>query len=165
VPLDAPEGYPELALVSAVAPLVLRWVGYGLLFSYFFPLLRGRTGLGKSISFFAAAVAPSVLSTLASPHPTSPQWHSAALLTIQLLIFALTMGLMADLAVLRKHRFAAGRLVDLHSLWTVSALASSIVVAVGTGIATIVLTGLQPFVIGVITSSQPSTPPASVSHP
>lgn len=165
VPLDAPEGYPELALIAAVAPLVLRWIGYGLLFSYFFPLLRGKSGLGKSISFFAASVAPSILSTLASPHPVGEQWHSAGLLAVQSLIFALTMGLLADLAVLRKHGFTAGRLVDLHSLWTVSAWASSVVVAVATGVATIVLAGLQPFVIGVITPSQPSAPPASASHP
>jgi hypothetical protein len=168
VALDSPEGYPELALISAVAPLVLRWVGYGLLFGYFFPLLRGRTGLGKSIAFFAAAAAPSILSTLASPHPAGQQWHSAALLAVQLLIFALTMGLLADLAVLRKNGFTAGRLVDLHSLWTISAWASSITVAIGTGIATIIIAGLQPFVIGVITPSTPatpSTPPPASSHP
>ena len=165
VTLAAPQGYPELALISAVAPLVLRWAGYGLLFGYFFPLLRGRTGLSKSICFFAAAAAPSILSTLASPHRVGQQWHPAALLAIQLLIFALTMGLLADLAVLRKNGFTAGRLVDLHSLWTVSAWASSIAVAIAAGIATIILAGLQPFVIGVITPSPPSTPPASVSHP
>jgi hypothetical protein len=163
VSLGGPEGYPELALISAVAPLVLRWAGYGLLFGYFFPLLRGRTGLSKSISFFAAAVAPSVLSTLASPHAAGQQWHSAALLAIQLLIFALTMGLLADLAVLRKHGFNADRLVDVHSLWTISAWASSFAIAIGTGIATILLAGLQPFVIGVITPSPPSTPPAATS--
>jgi hypothetical protein len=161
VPLNAPEGYPELALISAVAPLVLRWAGYGLLFGFFFPLLRGRTGLTKNISFFAAAAAPSILSTLACPHSASQQWHSAALLAIQLLIFALTMGLLADLAVLRKNGYTVGRLVDLHSLWTVSAWASSI----AAGIATIILAGLQPFVIGVITPAPPSAPLASVSHP
>jgi hypothetical protein len=164
VPLGAPEGYPELAFISAVAPLILRWIGYGLLFGYFFPLLRGRTGLGKSVAFFAAALAPSILSTLAGPHADGSQWHSAALLAIQLLIFALSMGLLADLAVLRRNGFTAGRLTDLHSLWTISAWASSVVVAVATGIATIVLAGLQPFVIGVITPSQPSTPPAAVSN-
>jgi hypothetical protein len=161
VPLNG-EGYPELALISAVAPLVLRWAGYGLLFGYFFPLLRGRTGLSKSISFFAAAAAPSILGSLASP---GQPWHSAALLGVQLLIFAMTMGLLADLAVLRKNGFTAGRLVDLHSLWTVSAWASSVAVAIGTGIATIILAGLQPFVIGVITPSPASTPPAATSHP
>lgn len=160
VPLSR-EGYPELALVSAVAPLVLRWAGYGLLFGYFFPLLRGTTGLSKSISFFTAA-APSIIGTLTSP---GQQWHSAALLGVQLLIFALTMGLLADLAVLRKNGFTASRLVDLHSLWTVSAWASSVAVAIGTGIATIILAGLQPFVIGVITPSPASTPPAATSHP
>ena len=165
LPLDAPGGYPELALISAVAPLVLRWTGYGLLFGYFFPLLRGKNGLGKSLAFFAAAASPSVLSTLTSPHPANQQWHSAALLALQLLIFALSMGLLADLAVLRKNGFAPSRLVDLHSLWTVSAWASSVVVAVGTGVATIILAGLQPFVIGVITPTSPTTPPASASHP
>jgi hypothetical protein len=164
VSLSAPEGYPELAFVSAVAPLVLRWVGYGLLFGYFFPLLRGKTGLGKSMSFFVAALAPSVLGALASPHSSGRSWHSAALLGVQLLIFALTMGLLADLAVLRRHGFTADRLVDLHSLWTVSAWASSVVVAVGTGVATVIVAGLQPFVIGVITPSQSTTPPAAVSH-
>jgi hypothetical protein len=161
VPLSG-EGYPELALASAVAPLVLRWAGYGLLFGYFFPLLRGTTGLSKSISFFAAAAAPSIFGTLTSP---GQQWHSAALLGVQLLIFALTMGLLADLAVLRKNGFTASRLVDLHSLWTVSAWASTVAVAIGTGIATIILAGLQPFVIGVITPSPASTPPAATSHP
>ena len=131
-------------------------------FGYFFPLLRGRTGLSKSISFFAAAAVPSIIGTLTSP---GQQWHSAALLGVQLLIFALTMGLLADLAVLRKNGFTATRLVDLHSLWTISAWASSVTVAIGTGIATIIIAGLQPFVIGVITPSPPSTPPAASSHP
>ena len=158
-----PEGYPELALASAVAPLVLRWAGYGLLFGYFFPLLRGTTGLSKSIWFFAAAVVPSLISTLTSAHPTAKQWHSAALLLIQLFIFAMTMGILADLAVLREHGFAAGRLIDLHSFWTVSAWASSVALAIGTGIATIILAGLQPFVIGVITPSSPAPPPPATS--
>ena len=161
VPLSG-EGYPELALTSAVAPLVLRWAGYGLLFGYFFPLLRGRTGLSKSISFFAAAATPSIIDTLTSP---GQQWHSAALLGVQLLIFALTMGLLADLAVLRKNGFTSSRLVDLHSLWTVSAWTSSVAVAIGTGIATIILAGLQPFVIGVVAPSPATTPPAATSHP
>jgi hypothetical protein len=74
------------------------------------------------------------------------------------------MGLLTDLAVLRKNGFTASRLVDLHSLWTVSAWASSVAVAMGTGIATIILAGLQPFVIGVITPSPASPPPAASSH-
>jgi hypothetical protein len=80
------------------------------------------------------------------------------------------MGLLADLSVLHKNGFTASRLVDLHSLWTGSALASSVAVAIGAGIATIILAGLQPFVIGVITPSPASsprapTPPAATSHP
>jgi hypothetical protein len=79
-------------------------------------------------------------------------------------VFALAMDLLADLAVLRKkpaHCQPTGRPpqpVDRLGL------ASSVAVAIGTGIATI-LAGLQPFVIGVITPSPGSIQPAATSHP
>ena len=67
-----------------------------------------------------------------------------------------------DRAVLHKYRFSTARLVDLHNLWTVSAWASSVAVAFATGIATVIVVGLQPFVIGVITPSSPAPPQHAV---
>ena len=154
----AQEGYPELSLAAAVAPLLLRWAGYGLLFGYFFPLLRGATGLSKGVWLFVVAAAAEVSATLASVHTTARQWDKTALLVIQLFAFAMTLGILADRAVLHKYRFPTRRLVDLHNLWTVSAWASSVAVAVGTGLATVIIVGLQPFVIGVITPSSPTPP-------
>jgi hypothetical protein len=65
---------------------------------------------------------------------------------------------------LRHNGFAASRLVDLHSMWTVSARASSIALAVAAASVTIVLEGLQPFVIGVIPQPVKHSS-AAVSHP
>jgi hypothetical protein len=161
------EPYPELSLAAAVAPLILRWAGYGLLYGYFFPLLRGTTGLGKAVWLFVIAAAAEVCATLTSAHATVKQWDKTGLLVIQLFAFAMTLGILADRAVLHKHNFPTARLVDLHNLWTVSAWASAVGVAVATGIATVIVVGLQPFVIGVITPSSPTPPsqPAAVSPP
>jgi hypothetical protein len=162
------DSYPELAVLAAVAPPVIRWAGYGLLFGYFFPLLRGTTGLGKAIWLLVASVIPALCGTLASSHNTARQWHSTALLLVQLFGFAMTLGILADRAVLHRHRIPTGRLVDLHNFWTVSAWASSVAIAVATGIATVIIAGLQPFVIGVISppaTPSPATSPAPTSTP
>jgi len=83
---------------------------------------------------------------------------------IQLFAFAMILGILADRSVLRRRELPTGRLIDLHNLWVVPAWASSVAVAVATGIATIIVVGLQPFVIGVITPSTPKPPPAVVMN-
>jgi hypothetical protein len=45
-----------------------------------------------------------------------------ALLAVQIAAFGATIGLLADREVLRKHRFPASRIVDLHNLWAVPVL-------------------------------------------
>jgi hypothetical protein len=150
------QSYPELTLLTFIAPLIVRWAAYGFLFGYFYPMLRGRTGLEKAIWVAIAAAAPAVFATLASGQVTERQWEKTALLAVQILAFALTLGILADRAVLRDHGIPATRLVDLHNLWAVSAWISSVAVAVAAGLATAIVVGLQPFVVGVI---EPSAPP------
>ena len=162
--LGTTEGYPELAILSAITPLVVRWAAYGFAFGYFYPLIRGNTGLGKAVWFTAVAAAPAVLSAVAQGHSSGHQWDRVALLIIQIATFATTLGILADRAVLRKYRLPAGRLVDLHNLWTVSPWASTLGVALATGIATVLIAGLQPFVIGLITPSTTPTPTITAPH-
>jgi hypothetical protein len=160
------EGYPELAIAAFVAPLVLRWVAYGFLFGYFYPLIRGGDGLSKALWLSAVAVVPALVSTLSVENAGASRWESMALLAVQIAAFGTTMGLLADREVLRKHRLPAGRIVDLHNLWSVSAWGSSIGLAVATGVATVIISGLQPFVIGTVAPStvpvtQQVTPPGN----
>lgn len=161
------EGYPELAIAASVAPLVLRWIAYGFLFGYFYPLLRGGDGLAKALWLSAAAVVPALVTTLSVENVGASRWESMALLTVQIAVFGTTMGLLADREVLPKHRLPGGRIVDLHNLWAVSAWGSSIGLAVATGVATVIISGLQPFVIGTVALStipvtqQVSPPPGT----
>lgn len=162
--LGTTEGYPELAVLAAITPLVVRWAAYGFAFGYFYPLIRGNTGLSKAVWFTAVATAPAVLSTVAQGHSSGRQWDSVVLLVIQVATFATTLGILADRAVLRKYRLPVGRLVDLHNLWTVSAWASTLGIAIATGIATVLIAGLQPFVIGLITPSTTPSPTIAAPH-
>ncbi|WP_406123729.1 hypothetical protein OHQ89_16210 [Streptomyces canus] len=160
---DGTESYPVAAWIAAIAPLTMGWIGYGLLFGFFFPLLRGQTGLGKSAWLFGCALFPTVLST-ALGDPSASAWKSTGLLAIQLFAFSMTIGVLADRQVLIKHGFRPGRLVEVHNMWSVTAWASSVAIAVGTGVATLIIAGLQPFVIGVI-SPPTSNSPQVTSQP
>ncbi|MEV3915001.1 hypothetical protein [Streptomyces canus] len=160
---DGTESYPVAAWIAAVAPLTIGWIGYGMVYGYFFPLLRGQTGLGKSTWLFGCALFPAVLST-ALGDPSASTWKSTGLLAIQLFAFSMTLGVLADRQVLIKHGFRPGRLVEVHNMWSVTAWASSVAIAVGTGVATLIIAGLQPFVIGVI-SPPTSDSPQVTSQP
>jgi len=119
------------------------------LFYYFYPLLHGGDGLAKALWFSVAAVVPALISMLSVENVGASRWKSMALLAIQIAAFGTAMGLLADREVPRKHRLAAGRIVDLLNLWAGSAWRSSIGLAVAAGAATVIISGLQPFVIGV----------------
>lgn len=41
--------YPVLATIASIAPSVLQWPFWGFVVGFFFPILRGRTGLGKVV--------------------------------------------------------------------------------------------------------------------
>lgn len=71
------------------------------MFGYFFPLLRGTSGLSKALWLFVAAGIPEVCITLTSMHTTVKQWDKTGLLVIQLFAFAMTLGILADWAVLK----------------------------------------------------------------
>jgi hypothetical protein len=155
------EEYSLLAILGVVAPLIFRWIGYGFLFGYFFPLLRGQTGLAKGGWFFIAIAAPTAIDALA--HPASAQISTLLLSLAQDFAFALTLGLLMDREVLIRHNLTSARLADVHDLGSVTAWASSIAVALAAGVATIIVAGLQPFVIGIIQPPDVPQPPVAVT--
>ncbi|MFD7916825.1 hypothetical protein ACFV30_40080 [Streptomyces sp. NPDC059752] len=44
---------------------MLTWVGFGFLYGYFFPLLRGRTGLEEAPWMYGVMVVPAAVQVLA----------------------------------------------------------------------------------------------------
>lgn len=156
--LPGDDPFPVLASLTAVVPLVLRWTAYGVLFAYFLPLLRGRTGLAKALCLFIAIAVPSIVEIIPAGHGDQG-WQNVILIIVQTFSFAMTVGLLADWTVLRANGFAGSRIADVHNLGAVAAWASSIAISAGTALATALLVGLQPFLVGPAEPGPAPTPP------
>ncbi|MET9959182.1 hypothetical protein ABZ128_08855 [Streptomyces sp. NPDC006326] len=149
--------YPVLDIVGTAAPILLFWAGYGLLYGYFFPLLRGQTGLAKALWTYGLMLVPAVLQVAVSRDPAHwASWTHTLLYALQAFTFAMTLGLCADGAVLAKNRMRPARLTDIHNLGFIAAWWSSVAIALVTGVATAIVAGLQPFLIDLL----PKTPEA-----
>ncbi|WP_225828550.1 hypothetical protein [Streptomyces naphthomycinicus] len=152
--------YPVLSLLTETVPVLLTWVGFGLLYGYFFPLLRGETGLAKALWMYGVMLVPTVVQTVASRDPSHwSSWADTLLYAFQALAFAMTLGLRADASVLAANRMRPARLSDIHDLGSITAWWSSVAVALATGVATVIVAGLQPFLLDVF--PQAPAPPAS----
>ncbi|GHH30368.1 hypothetical protein GCM10018780_89700 [Streptomyces lanatus] len=147
--------YPLLTAVEALLPALLRWTGYGFLFGYFYPLLRGSTGLAKALWLSAAAAGPTLLDLLLTP-ASVPVWTRMVVSLLQLATFAMTVGLWADQKVLAQHSYHLSRPADVHNLGSLTTWASTVTAAFGAGIAALLLVGAQPFVTGLV--QPPSLP-------
>jgi hypothetical protein len=157
--------YPLLTAVGTLLPAVLRWTGYGFLFGYFYPLLRGSTGLAKALWLSAVIAGPTLLDLLITPASVSV-WTRMVVSVLQLATFAMTLGLWADQKVLAQHSYHLSRLADVHNLGSLTTWASTVTAAFGAGIAALLLVGAQPFVTGLVQPPSLPTPPlTSPSQP
>ncbi|MDI1454399.1 hypothetical protein NHG22_11345 [Streptomyces sp. ATE26] len=158
--------YPLLSAAGALLPAALTWTGLGLLFGYFFPLVAGESGLAKALRLAAAAAAPTVLDAVLGAHQGSG-WPAGALAVLQLLAFCLSLGLLADRDTLALRRYHWARLADVHNLGSLAAWFSTVTAALATGVAALLLAGLQPFMTHLVEppQSRQSDPPASTAGP
>ncbi|MEU7551617.1 hypothetical protein AB0B01_04505 [Streptomyces sp. NPDC044571] len=157
--------YPVLDIVATAAPILLVWGGYGLLYGYFFPLLRGETGLAKALWTYGLMLVPAVLQVAVSRDPAHwASWTGTLLYALQAFTFAMTLGLCADGAVLAKNRMRPARLTDIHNLGFIAAWWSSVAIALATGVATVIVAGLQPFLLDILPKA-PEAPAVSTAPP
>ncbi|MFD3843883.1 hypothetical protein ACFWWC_48110 [Streptomyces sp. NPDC058642] len=155
--------HPVLAVLTTAAPILLTWVGFGLLYGYFFPVLRGETGLSKALWMWGVMIVPPVLQVVASRDPSHwSSWTGTILYGLQALTFAMSLGLFADAAVLAANRMRAARLVDIHNLGFITAWLSSVAVALASGVATVIIGGVAPFVLDIFPEA-PQAPEPSAS--
>jgi hypothetical protein len=128
-----------LEFLMATAVALAKWSFIGLVFGYFYPALGGRDGLSKGLRFFAALVGPlAVQQALSSPQP-GPEWKGFVLMVAQLLIHTLLLGLIAnDYAVIRRYGYGWRNLLEVHNMGALTAYVSTLVVAIGTAVTTLV---------------------------
>lgn len=150
-----PGSYPALSAMAAVLPTILQWPFWGFAIWYFFPILRGGTGLGKALWFMAAVFLISTVNTILLGND-SVQWATIAVSLAQFLSFGVLIGLRADLETIRRYGHSRIELADIHNLGTAAGVASTIAVATVTAAAAAVLAGgIEPFVDQLIPTPDP----------
>ncbi|ATO82911.1 hypothetical protein ACWT_3496 [Actinoplanes sp. SE50] len=121
--------------------VVARFTIAGLVLGIAYPMVRGRTGLGKGLSLFVTMTVPALIITLL-PDPTRASALAAAgLQTLQWLAFGLVMGLATDLLTLRRFGYGWAHLRELHRMNVLTASVSTMLVSVVTATVTAVGTG------------------------
>lgn len=147
-------------LVDAAAGMlvILRFAIAGLVMGGAYPLIRGATGLGKGLSLFVALAGPALCVTLL-PDPRADNALAGALLQLaQWLSFGLVIGLTADWLTLRRHGYGPRHLRELHRMNTLTASASTLLLAVLTAAATAVGSSAAGVFVDRVLTPPPTTP-------
>jgi hypothetical protein len=131
--------------LGAAGWIVLQWPLYGFFFGYFYPYLRGHNGVVKALSMFMTVVVPPIVHHALAYQRTD--WQGYGVFTLQMLVFSLLLGLLAgDYLLLRRVGMHWPQLLEVHNLRFVVTVGSSIVVASGGILATVLTSGLTAVV-------------------
>lgn len=129
--------YPIWAFAMAILTIVARWTTYGFFFGYFYPYLRGENGLQKGFGLFLCTVLPA-LPLMALYRTTAESWQPGLFWALQVFIHCMLLGLVAfDYSILRQGRYDWQMLFEVHGLTSVGVSVSSILVAIGVAITTL----------------------------
>jgi len=131
--------YPLLSLLTFILSAATPWLLYAFFFGFFFPYLRGKSGLAKGINLFFALLIPFAAYRLLDAQSLTDM-RLFILWATQLFLFCTLLGLVAfDYRLLRNNKFRVRDLTAVHNVPALSAYASTAVAA------------LVPTVIALIT--------------
>lgn len=134
--------YPLWELTNTVSLVLLRWVSFGFLLGYFFPYIQGKSGLEKGFALFLASVLPA-LPLAAVYNGTVKEWTPILFWFLQVFIHCMLLGLFAfDYTVLQQGGHRDWRLLfEVHEVPALGASISSILLAIGTAMTTLLVSG------------------------
>jgi len=131
-------GSDWVATLAAVVHAVVRWPLLGFVFGYFYPHLRGDSGISKGFYLFAGVAMPLFAATAIGAPANLAAWKSLAYFALQLFIHCLLLGLIAgDYETLKASGLRWRHVVDVHNLGGVAAWGSSMIVAIATAATTL----------------------------
>lgn len=119
---------------------VLRFPLYGFVFGYFFPLIRGSTGLGKSLHLLAVLVVSEGITLLVPFGSTDAFLEAFSLRALGLVLLCLVLGIGADAWALRRAGAGLADLPDLYQVRRATLSISTVAVAALTTAATTLAT-------------------------
>jgi hypothetical protein len=128
-------------LVAAASWIILQWAIFGFFFGYFYRYLRGHSGIPKALSLFALVVLPPLPFHAAWSQPEA--WRAYGFFVLQMFVFTMLLGLLAgDYLLLRRVGLGWRQFLELQNLRFVLAWGSSVAVALGGIITTLLTTGV-----------------------
>jgi hypothetical protein len=134
--------YPVVNMLGDLPIVGLKWTLYALFFGYFFHLLKGRSGLYKGLCFFFALVLPILPLEIFDAYFLT-DWQAILVWVLQVFIQCVSVGLAMDYEMLRRSGYNRRILVEVHNLTTISASASSILLAAVTAVMTLLTSKVQ----------------------
>ncbi|GAA5198157.1 hypothetical protein GCM10023322_70900 [Rugosimonospora acidiphila] len=161
---ESPESsaFGTLYYLSELAWTVGEWGLFGFFFGYFFPLLRGRTGVTKSISLAAIIVAPPLIFDFIESEPAD--WRSYGVWVLQVFAFAIVLGFVAgDRVIMARTGLSWRYVVDLYNARFTAVWASALVLALGGIVAAGISSGLEVLATSLIGQLH-MTPPTPGGH-
>lgn len=114
---------------------LIQWPLFAFFFGYFYPDVKGRSGLSKALVFFVTVVTPPLLAFLlfTAQRPST----IFALWILQNFIQSMVLGLVCgDYRTLRHYGLGWRNLRDVHNLGVLAAYGSTVIVAIGAAIST-----------------------------
>jgi hypothetical protein len=152
----ARSSYPLWAFFSDLLNLLTSWVGIGFLFGYFYPFLSGKNGLDKGIRLWLVIVLPALpLALIGNSSLTA--WQGFLFWVLQVFIHCMLLGLIAfDYMTLRQGYRDWQMLFELHGIPSVGVSVSTILIAAGTAITTLLQSQTQEIIKTALTFILPN---------
>ncbi len=135
--------FPLLSFVEDLIVLVGFWAAIGFVMGYFFPYLRGSSGLQKGLVLGLVLIVARMPLSFAY-YRDFGDWQATLFLSMQIFIQCLLLGLLAfDFYVLNKWHFSFQQLLEIHGLSGMGIWLSSLGLALGAAITTLLSTEVQ----------------------
>jgi|GEM_PF-6048807 len=133
-------GYQWLTVAATSIFGIAQWPLYGFFLGYFYPHIRGRSGVGKGQAVFTLIALPAVIAMAITIPLDSNAWTSLIFWALQLFVMLLIVGMLAgDLVTLHASGLGWRHLFDVHDLGALTAYASTVVAAIGAAVTTFIV--------------------------
>jgi hypothetical protein len=129
--------YPLMDFLKDLLIIFSRWASIGFVLGYFFPYLRGDSGLEKGL-WLSLAVIVTSLPLYILFNDSTPEWTAALFWALQVLTECILLGLIAfDYTTVREERRGFQLLMELHGMRSLSLWTATLIAAIGTSAVTL----------------------------
>jgi len=129
--------YPLLDFLIDILTIFGRWASIGFFLGYFFPYLRGDSGLEKGLWLALVVIAPS-LPLYFIQNNSADAWRAALFWATQVLIECILLGLFAfDYSTVQEERRGFQLLLELHGIRSLGLWTATLIAAIGTSAVTL----------------------------